>query len=308
MQRLLLIDTYNYIHRAYHALPKTFKDLNGQPTNAVYGFTSMLISTLEILKPVYVIAALDDLTQPTFRDADFSQYKANRKEMEEELSSQIPKIEEIITAFGIPKLVVGGYEADDIIGTISAQAEEKGVEVVVVSNDRDILQLLSGSVKVFMPDNSKEGGKFFGIKEFREKYGFEPENLVDYKALRGDASDNIPGVFGIGEKTASSLIQKFETIENMYENLNEIKETSLKEKLKRGKDSAFLSKKIATIVRSTPVSFDPSLSKLKQVDRIKVVEVLKRYNFKSLIRRMGFEEESGGVKKVEIDKSQLSML
>lgn len=294
MERLLLIDTFNYIHRAYYALPKTFKDANGEPTNAVYGFTSMLISTIDTLKPTYVIAAMDELTQPNFRDAAFDAYKKNRKEMDADLESQLSKIEEIIEAFGIPRLVLPGFEADDIIGSISRQAVAKGIEVVIVSNDKDILQLLGPYVKVFIPDNSKDGGKFFGVSEFREKYGFEPEQLIDYKALRGDPSDNIPGVSGIGEKTASELVKKYKTLESLYKYIdsekgNSIKPESVRVKLTVGRDMAFLSKKLVTIDENTAVTFDPALCKLKHVDRLKVVEILKRYNFKSLIRRLGFE-------------------
>lgn len=305
--RLLLIDAFNYIHRAYHALPKTFKDKNGEPTNAIYGFTSMLISTLDTLKPTHVIAAFDELEKPTFRDEKFAAYKANRKEMEEELKSQLPKIEEIIESFGIPLVVLPGFEADDVIGGLVKQASKVGVEVVIVSNDRDIQQLLGPKVKVFFPDNSKEGGKFFGEAEFKEKYGFEPIYVIDYKALRGDVSDNIPGVFGIGEKTASELVKKYKTIENLYENIGDIREESLKLKLVGGYENAVLSKKLATIDSSIPVELDLSSCKLKLVDRLKVVEILKKYNFKSLIRRMGFEVEGENIKESKANEKQLSM-
>ena len=310
MQRLLIIDTYNYIHRAYHALPKSFKDANGEPTNAIYGFTSMLISTFDTLKPTYVVAAFDDESTPTFRDEQFDKYKATRKETDQELISQIPKIQEVIDAFGVLSLVLPRFEADDIIGTISKQAEKEGIEVVIVSNDKDILQLLSPMTRVFMPDNSKEGGKFFGVAEFKEKYGFEPIQMIDYKSLRGDTSDNIPGVFGIGEKTASELIQKYRTVENLYENIDDIQQEALKNKLMHGYESAVLSKKLVTIDRDADVKLDLKVSKLKQVDRLKVVEVLKKYNFRSLIRRMGFEVEGYEPKKrvKGENKSQLSML
>ena len=307
MNRLLLIDTFNYVHRAYHALPKAFKDKDGNPTNAVYGFSSMLISTIDILKPTHVIAAFDELTQPTDRSKEFSAYKATRKETDQDLLVQLPRIEEIISAFGIQKMILPGYEADDIIGCVAMQAEKLGFDVIIVSNDKDILQLLSPHVRVFQPDSSKEGGKFFGVGEFREKYGFEPMQMVDYKALRGDLSDNIPGVFGIGEKIASDLIQKYTTVENLYEHINDIKPEGLKNKLMHGYESAVLSKRIATIVCDSSLKFDSEKCKLKEVNRAKAMEEFKKLNFKSLIRRMGFEVEGDKPKETGVDKSQLHM-
>ncbi len=306
MARLLLIDTFNYIHRAYHALPKTFKDKNGESVNAVYGVTSMLISTLDALKPTHVIAALDD-DKPTKRGESFAAYKANRKELEPELKSQLSKIEEIISAFGIPKFLLTGFEADDIIGTLAKQAEKAGIEVAVVSNDRDLLQILSPSIRVFVLDSAKQSGHFFGVSDFKSKYEFEPINMIDYKALRGDPSDNIPGVFGIGDKTALELVQKYKTIENLYENIGDIKKESLKLKLVGGYESAVLSKQLATIDCSLDIKLDLKDCKLKQIDRLAVVEVLKRYNFKSLIRRLGFEVDKENVKKLEDNKNQLAL-
>ncbi|MBI4091204.1 DNA polymerase I, partial [candidate division WWE3 bacterium] len=184
------------------------------------------------------------------------------------------------------------------------QAEEKKIETVIVSNDKDVLQLLSDKTKIFIPDNSKEGGKYFGVVQFKEKYGFEPVNMIDYKALRGDSSDNVPGVYGIGDKTALSLIRKYKTIERLYEDINNIAPESLKLKLLRGYESALLCKKIVKIDCSSFVRLDLSASKQKLVDRLRVVEVLKKYNFKSLIRRLGFEIEGESAKVKEADDKQ----
>lgn len=331
MNKLLLIDTYNYIHRAYHAMPKTFKDKDGNPTNAIYGFTSMLISTLDLIKPTHVVAALDEKDDKVFRKHDFDGYKANRKELEPELESQIDRIRELIEAFGIKQVFVKGYEADDIIGTLARIAVSKGSsgsvnrsaktdqdwEVVIVSNDRDITQLLalSDKVRVFFVDNSKEGGSYFGRAEFVAKYGYDPANLIDFKGLRGDSSDNIPGVYGVGDKTATDLIKQYKTIEELYAHLSNIKAESVRNKLIKGKDSAQLSKKLATIITDLDLKVDgKSLSledtKIRMLDRLKVLEVLKRYNFKSLIRRLGFDVEGESphkAKKAEVDKSQLPM-
>ncbi|MEK7595648.1 MAG: 5'-3' exonuclease H3TH domain-containing protein [Patescibacteria group bacterium] len=315
MDRLLLIDTANYIHRAYHALPKSFKSESGKPTNAIYGFTSMLISTLGALKPTHVIAAIDD-DQPTFRDKLFAPYKKNRKEMDADLSVQFAPIMQIIDCFGIKKANVTGFEADDMIGTLAHKADALGFDVVLVSNDRDVQQLLSPHIKVFYPDaSSKEGGSFFGASEFKQKYGFDPLQIIEFKALRGDSSDNLPGVLGIGEKTATELIKKYGTIENLYKNIDELKPESLKRKLLQDKEMAFLCKKLATIALDAPVEFLPTECKIRAIDKLEVAKELKKYNFKSLIGRLGFElKEDGSVeiksdkKLLEKDDSQLSLL
>ncbi len=236
MKKLLLIDTFNFLHRAYHALPNTFTDKNGEPTNAVYGVTSMLISVFELIKPDYVVTAMDDMA-PTLRHEDFTGYKAHRRPMEDDLSSQIPKVFEIIDAFGVKRISLPGYEADDVIGTLSQKFGKDDIEVVIVSNDRDLWQLVNDHVLVMNP-NTKGEAEWIGVKEVKARYGFTPKQLIDFKGLRGDPSDNIPGVYGVGEKTALKLIEEYGSVEEIYKNLEKIQPESLKKKLEECYETA----------------------------------------------------------------------
>lgn len=305
MEKLLILDTFNFLHRAYHALPPTFKDANGEPTNAVYGVTSMVINVLDLIKPQYVLAALDG-EKPTFRVENFTAYKAHRKPMEDDLASQIPKVFEILDAFGINKIVVDGYEADDVIGTAARKFSED-CEVVIVSNDRDMWQLLGKNVMIMVPDN-KGGADWVGKSEAEKRLGFSTEFVPDYKGLRGDPSDNIPGVFGIGEKTAQKLIQEYGTMEEMYKHIDKVTPDSLREKLLNSYEQALMSKKLAQIIE-VPLDIKLKDCKYTIVNKIKVKEVLEKYNFRSLIRRLGFADEKATKKTpTETPDSQLSLL
>lgn len=305
MKKLLLIDTFNFLHRAYHALPKTLTNKDGEPTNAVYGVTSMLISVLEELKPDYAVAALDDVSQ-TFRAENFTAYKAHRKPMEDDLSSQIPKVFEILDSFGIKKIALPGYEADDVIGTM-VQKFQEDTEIIIVSNDRDLWQLVGNNVLVMNP--KKDGmADWIGPKEVRAKLGFEPQFLIDFKGLRGDPSDNIPGVFGIGEKTAGSLVTQFGTLESLYEKINKVEPETLRQKLSQQYEQAMMSKKLATIVVDAPLTVALKECGYSTFNKGLVKETLEKYNFKSLIKRLGFETSSQKPKKQEIPQNQLSLL
>lgn len=301
MKRLLLIDTFNLLHRAYHALPTTFKDINGEPTNAVYGVTSMLINVLNEIKPSYVVAALDSM-EPTFRIEDFTAYKAHRKPMEEALSSQIPKVFEILSSFGIKQITVNGYEADDIIAALSLRFREE-VEVIILSNDRDLWQLANKNVFLMVP-NTKGASEWLGASEVEKRLGFSPSLVPDYKGLRGDPSDNIPGVFGIGEKTATTLIQKYGSMEDIYRNIESVTPATLKEKLLNSYETALLSKKLAQVIYDVPFSVTLDECKYTDFNKIQVKNILERYNFKSLIRRLGFEDTSNSKSKSSSKKEQ----
>ena len=316
MKKLLLIDTFNFLHRAYHALPPTFRDQNGEPTNAVYGVTSMIINILEQLKPDYAVAALDG-EKPTFRVEDFTGYKAHRRPMEDDLNSQIPKVIEILDAFGIKRILIDGYEADDIIGTLAEKygggskntkaGDAEGVEVVIVSNDKDLWQLVNSRVVVMIPTTTGKV-EWLGSKEIEARMGFIPKYIVDYKGLRGDPSDNIPGVFGVGEKTAKDLIQKYGTVEDIYKNIDKVTPKSLQEKLANCAEQAVMSKKLAKIQTDVPLQVELSECKYTDFNKLRVVEILKRYNFKSLIRRLGFgDEENSRKKKEEVPENQLGL-
>lgn len=291
MNKILIIDTFNFLHRAYHALPKTLTDKDGNPTNAIYGVTSMLISVFEQIRPTHVLVALDS-EKPTFRVEEFTGYKAHRKPMEDDLAVQIPKVFEIIEAFGLHMIKIDGYEADDIIGTVATKFSKAGNEVIIVSNDRDMWQLINKNTVVMMP-TTKGPTEWIGVREVIARLGFPPENLIDFKALRGDPSDNIPGVHGVGEKTALKLIKQYGTVEEIYHHIEEIEPNSLKEKLINCSEDAAMSKKLATIIVDAPFDIKLSDCSYNEINKQEVKKVLEKYNFRSLIKRLGISEEAG---------------
>ncbi len=302
-KKILIIDTFNFLHRAYHALPLTLTNSEGQPTNAVYGVTSMLISVFDQIKPDYVIAAMDS-KEPTFRVEDFTGYKAHRKPMDEDLAVQIPMVIEIMEAFGIKILQVNGYEADDIIGTIAEKYTGNGMDLVVVSNDKDLWQLVDDDVLIMSPQKGNTV-EWIGPEQVEMKYGFKPEQIIDYKALRGDPSDNIPGVHGVGDKTAKKLIDTYGNIEEIYKNIASIEPKSLQEKLANNAEEAVMSLHLATIIKDVPIdNFDLKEAKYTEFNKIAVKDILSKYNFKSLIKRLGFDTNTPN-KKVNEDQLQL---
>ncbi|MDC0449178.1 hypothetical protein OAL67_01060 [bacterium] len=308
MQKLLIIDTFNFLHRAYHALPKTFTDSNGEPTNAVYGVTSMLINVFNQIKPTHAIAAVDS-KEPTFRVEEFTGYKAQRKPMEETLAVQIPKVFEVLDAFGIKRLEVPGYEADDVIATAAEKFSDE-IDIIIVSNDRDLWQLTDKEVTIMAP---AKGGvnEWIGRKEAEARMGFDVGFIADYKGLRGDPSDNIPGVYGVGDKTAKKLIDQFGSLEKVYKNLSKVEPESLRKKLEENAEQALMSKKLALLVMDVPVTVSLEECKYKEFNKVKVKEVLERYNFKSLIKRLGFEVDDGSSrskKKDVVHEDQLNLI
>lgn len=302
MQKLLLLDTFNFLHRAYHALPKTLRDSEGNPTNAIYGVTSMLITVFEALKPDYVIAAMDSKA-PTFRVENFTAYKAHRRPMDTDLAQQIDKVSEVLRAFGVPQIEAPGYEADDIIGTIAKRFGDN-MEIIIVSNDRDLWQLVTSNVVAMVP--GKNGAiDWIGPTQVQTRLGFTPPQLIDYKALRGDPSDNIPGVAGIGDVTARNLIKTYGTLEEIYYHINEIEPSSLKEKLLNCAEIAVTSKELARVVTDAPITFELEDCRYSEFNRPQVIDALRKYNFKSLIKRLGFEPNA---KKEMSPDNQLSLL
>jgi DNA polymerase-1 len=305
MKRLLVIDTFNFLHRAYHALPKTLTDSEGEPTNAVYGVTSMLITVFNQIQPTHVVAATDS-EEPTFRVEEFTAYKAHRKPMDDELASQISKVYEVLDAFGIKRIEVPGYEADDVIATLAVKfAGDAGI--IIVSNDKDLWQLVDGHVVVMVP-KGRGDAEWIGKKEAEARMGFDIEYMVDYKGLRGDPSDNIPGVYGVGEVTAKKLIHEFGNLKNIYKNIEKVKPESLKKKMEENYEQALMSKKLAELVTDVPVTVDFSECKYKEFNKVEVKKVLEKYNFKSLIKRLGFDESGSKKKKNRVPENQLSLL
>jgi DNA polymerase-1 len=282
---LILIDGNALIHRAYHALPP-LSTKSGELVNAVYGFTVTLLSVLEKFGPEYIAASFD-LAGPTFRHEKFDGYKGTRVKAPDELYAQIPRVKEVVEAFNIPIYEKAGFEADDVIGTLSRQAVEKSgdVEVVIVTGDRDALQLVNDRVKVFTMRKGVKDTVLYGHAGVVAKYSLEPEQLKDFKGLCGDSSDNIPGVKGIGEKGAIGLLQKYGSLENVYASLEEIR-GALKKKLEEGRESAFLSKELGTIDTHVPVELDLARCVAHDFDRNKVAKLFQELGFYSLVKRL----------------------
>lgn len=290
-KKLAIIDGNALLHRAFHAYPN-LSTSKGETINAVFGFASMLMLVLERLRPEYLLVVFDE-KEPTFRHQQFTQYKAQRKPMDEGLAGQIERTREVVRAFHIPILAVPGYEADDVIGTVAKKVvqmnqnvPENKLQVILVTGDRDLLQLLSEDVRAMMPGKSFGDGVMYGVAEFRTKFGLEqPMQLVELKALMGDASDNIPGVHGIGEKTAQKLIAEYGSVEKIYENIDAI-EVKTKEKLVAGAEMAMVSKSLATIDCAVPIQFELDECKRDGVDFAKVQELFAELEFKSLAQRL----------------------
>lgn len=303
MKKLVILDTFNFLHRAYYAIPKSFRAPDNTPTNAVYGVCSMIISLINEIKPDYVIAALDS-KKPTFRVEEFSNYKAQRKEMDEELRVQIPIVFDAIEKMGILKVNCEGYEADDVIGTL-VERYQGSFEIFILSNDRDLWQLISPNVKVMLP-NTKGTFEEVNNNNVKSRLEFDKQFLTDYKALRGDTADNIPGVFGIGEVTAKKLISEYQTIENIYSNIEKIKPESLKKKLVESVETAYISKKLATIILDCPIVLNIEDAKLKPGVSEDLVELFEKLNFKSLLKRLNVPEKKLD-KKNEVSDLQMNL-
>jgi DNA polymerase-1 len=269
----------------------------GQVINAVYGFASMLLALTKELEPTHIVAALESEKEVVFREIEFPEYKATRipKSPEEQAAydSQFLLLLDFLKVARVKTLMAEGYEADDVIGTVARKivvSGQKSVEVVVASNDRDLMQLIGGQVRFYLPAVGKRSAKTYGEKEFLEEYGFKPAQLVEYKALRGDPSDNIPGVRGIGDKTATELINKYGTLEKIYKSILDVK-PSVGKKLIDEKDKAELSRKLATIVIDTPVEFKLEDLKFEGFDQPKVRGLFSEWGFKSLLAKINSSQE-----------------
>lgn len=281
--RLLILDANALIHRAYHALPPLTSP-SGEPVGALYGLCLTLLNVLKTFKPTHVVAAFDRPGK-TFRHEQFEAYKAQRVKAPEELIAQIVRAKDVLGAFAVPTLDAEGYEADDVIGTVTARAAKDGIESVIVTGDQDALQLVDGLTKVHLLRRGLKDTVTLGTAEVRDRYGLTPGQLVDYKALRGDPSDNIPGVRGIGEKTATALLQKFKTLAGVYQNRANIPDAIWK-KLEAGKKDALVSRALVTIVRNVPLPVEPKNLARSAYDRQRVVALFREYGFASLLPRL----------------------
>lgn len=287
-KRLVLIDGYGLIFRAYHALRITMSTAKGELTNATFGFTTMLLDVLRRDNPDHIVMAFD--MGRTFRHDEFVEYKANRSETPQDLLSQIDRIREVVEALGIEIYEAEGFEADDVIGTLARQAEQQGIESLIVTGDNDLLQLVNEQTRAVLPGGGPYGrfqdARYFSVKEVEEKYGFGPEFIPDYKAIIGDKSDNIPNIPGLGEKTATNLITQYGHIEQIFEHLDEIKPPKTQTALETHREQCFKSKRLATIVTDVPVKLDLQKTKIQPVDRTRVVDLFRELEFNSLIAKV----------------------
>jgi len=282
--RLIIIDSNSVIHRAFHALPPLTTQ-KGEAVGAVYGFLLVFLKAIKEFQPDFV-AACFDVKGPTFRHEKYREYKAQRPKAPPELYLQIPMVKDVLRNFGVPVYEKQGFEADDLIGTIAKIASREAVESVIISGDSDNLQLVDEKIKVYVLRKGVKDTVLYDEKLVVEKYqGLKPKQLVDYRALRGDATDNIPGVKGVGEKTATDLLQRFGTLENVYQNLGEIK-LKTQDLLLRSKKNAFVSKDLAAIVQDVPMDFNLEDCRWSRYDQAKAAQAMEHFGFHSLVPRL----------------------
>ena len=282
---IILIDAPNLAFRMFFAMERTnMRTLGGIPTWATYGFFKAIFDLLDKTKPK-AIAAAYDCKEPTFRHKAYEEYKANRpEEMPEELSAQWPYIREGLESFEIPIYELPGYEADDVIGTIAKKASKEGFNVLILTGDRDAFQLINDKVKVLVP--SKGELKEYDRQAVFDYWGIWPEQVIDFKSLAGDPSDNIPGIKGIGEKTATKLLTEYKDLDNVFKNVSKVEQKALKEKLSSGTKSAYLSKKLATIDTDVPIKINLKDAHLNMPEMEKLVSFLQKFEFNSFIKRL----------------------
>ncbi len=285
VKRLAVIDGKSVFYRGYYAMPGLSLS-DGTPTGGVYGFTSLAIELVKKLKPDYVAIAWDKRgTNTRKRKEIFPDYKAGRKPAPDDFYAQMPILFELLDAFGWPLYELDDYEADDILGAFANQATEKGIETCLLTSDLDALQLISPSVKVYALKNGLSNIEEFDVDYFEKKYGIKVEQFLDLKSLKGDSSDNLPGVPGIGEKTAIQLLQEYGTLDEIYNNLDAIK-PSIAKKLAVGKASAYMSKEVGRIWSDAPVKLDWDVADINDINLEKIAAILKRLEFSSLVRRL----------------------
>jgi 5'-3' exonuclease len=300
MKKLVLVDGHAVFHRAYHALPPLTTS-KGELVNAVFGFTSMLLRAIADIKPDY-IAVTFDTAEPTFRHQEYTAYKAQRVAAPEELHEQMPRAKEVLNTLNIPIFELAGYEADDIIGTLVGQGSKvKDLETIIVTGDRDTLQLVRPHVKIYTPGKSFSDVVYYDEKIVKEKYGLEPKQLIDFKAIAGDPSDNIPGVRGIGSVGATKLVSEFGSVEGVYKSMEKIPERTRK-LLGESAETAVLSKKLATIDCSTPIKLELPKCVLSDYDKEAAVKLFEELEFRSLISKLpGAAQEPAGRKQKPVE-------
>jgi len=284
MKRLMLLDGNGLIYRGYFALPPLTTS-QGELVNAVFGFCSIVLRGFQDISPDYVAIAFD-LPGPTFRHEAYADYKATRQRMPDDLRDQFPKVRRIVAAMGIPVLEMAGYEADDVIGTLIVEAERRGIDTTIVTGDLDMLQLVSERTRLMTTRGGVQNTVIYDIAQIAERFSLRPDQMLDYKALKGDPTDNIPGVAGIGEKTASKLIATWGTLDALYEHLDEVTPERLRAPLAEARERILGSRELLRIVQDLPVSLDLEAARLDQYDRDAVIRLFREYEFRTLIDRL----------------------
>lgn len=301
MKKLMVLDGNNLLHRAFYALP-IMEMPGGVYTNAVYGFMGMLIRLISDYQPEYLAVAFD-LHGPTFRHEKYADYKAGRKPTPEELRPQFQLLKDLLEKIGVPMLGIEGYEADDILGTMAKKASAQGIQVYLVSGDRDVFQLIAPQVNVLYTNRGVTQVDLLDADALQEKYGYRPERVTDMKALMGDSSDNIPGIPGVGEKTAKNLVSHFATLEDILDRPEEILKGAMLKKVQEGKESALLSKELATICTNAPVSADPQALVMPDLHTEQTYRALDELDMKSLIGRLQKGKETAVSKEEEANEA-----
>ena len=311
-EKIVLIDGHSILNRAFYGVPD-LTNSEGMHTNAVYGFLNIMFKILDTEKPEYLTVAFD-VKKPTFRHEMFKEYKGTRKPMPEELRQQVPIIQQVLEAMGITIVKRPGFEADDILGTIAKTAEAQGKEVTLVSGDRDLLQLASENIKISIPKTTKGGSEVeeYHTEDVIEKYGVTPVQIIDMKGLMGDTADNIPGVAGVGEKTAVKILKAFPSVEQAYEHIEEVEPKRARELSRAGKEMAVLSKKLATIKTDCELDYNIADAKLENIFTPEAFEWVKKLELKSLVNKFDMDTRSSIVikpmnfkflkKKAEVEK------
>jgi len=282
---LLLFDGNALVHRAFHALPPLTQPKTGELVNAVYGFASTLLKVFADFRPTHWAVAFDR-PAPTFRHEMFGEYKAQRPATPEELKSQIKKVHQLVEAFHIPVFEIDGFEADDVLGTLSKQADEQGIETIIVTGDNDMLQAVLPRVKALAPRRTFTDTVLYNEEAVEQKYGIKPEQLPDLKALAGDVSDNIPGLPGVGEKTATKLLQQYGSLQGIYDHIEDITPSKLQDTLREYRAQSFQSKELATIVKDVPLKLDLKTCQVSHYDRNEVARLFQELEFINLLPRL----------------------
>ena len=297
MERLMLLDGFGLVYRGYYALPPLTTS-KGELVNGVFGFCSIVLRGFADLKPDYVAVAFD-LSGPTFRHEQYAEYKATRTRMPDDLAAQFPKVREVVKALRVPVYEQQGFEADDVIGALTVQAEAAGVETTIVTVDLDMLQLVTDRTRVMTTRSGVENTVIYDPARIWERYGLRPDQMIDYKALKGDPTDNIPGVPGVGEKTAAKLVAEFGDLDALYARIDEVKPEKLRDKLVEHREAVFRGRDLSTIVRELPVTLDLEAARLGDYDRDTVIRLFREYEFRTLIERLPAMSGESAVEKVQ---------